>query len=122
MTPSTKLRGGVVGYGFIAGSGHIPAYAERTRTRCDVEIVAVADVSARRREKARQEVPGARIYESAEALLCAEGSGLDFVDIATPPVDHARIAKAALERGLHVLCEKPLAMNTDEARSLLQTA
>jgi predicted dehydrogenase len=87
-----------------------------------VEIVAVADVSAQRRELARHQFPGVRIYTDHDRLLEAERGGLDFVDIATPPCDHAAITHAALERGLHVLCEKPLATSAGEAREMLRHA
>ncbi|MGZ3688927.1 MAG: Gfo/Idh/MocA family protein, partial [Bdellovibrionota bacterium] len=56
------------------------------------------------------------------SLLAEESHHLDFVDIATPPSDHAQIAHAALERGLHVLCEKPLATSAQEAREMLEHA
>ncbi len=84
--------------------------------------MAVSDISADRREHARAAWPNARIYEDFRTLLDAEAGRLDFVDIATPPSEHAAIAHAALERGLHVLCEKPLATSIDEARSMLREA
>lgn len=112
-----KLQVAVVGYGFISGKGHIPAYLKRD----DVEVVAVADVSPERRVLAAKALPKARIYESYEALL-AEEQDLDVVDVSTPPCDHARISIAALERGFHVLCEKPLATSTEEARAMLSAA
>jgi predicted dehydrogenase len=91
-----------------------------------VEIVAVADVSEARREVARRQLPGVRVYADHETLLAAEQmSGperLDFIDVATPPSDHAAVAHAALDRGLHVLCEKPLATSIDEARGMLRRA
>jgi predicted dehydrogenase len=118
-SPSRALRGAVIGYGFISGKGHLPAYLERARTRRDVEIVAVADICEPRREIARAALPGARIYPTAEALLAAEAGALDFVDISTPPCDHAAIAHRAFDAGLHVLCEKPLTTTVDDARSLL---
>jgi len=121
--PSSRaLRGAVIGYGFISGKGHIPAYLERQRTLRDVDIVAVADISEPRREAARAALPGVRLYDSAEALLAAEAGSLDFVDISTPPCDHAAIAHLALDAGLHVLCEKPLTTTVAEARSLLEHA
>jgi len=120
--PSGRLRGAVIGYGFISGKGHLPAYLERARTRGDVEIVAVADICAPRRESARATLPAARLYSSAEELLRAEAGRLDFVDIATPPVDHAPIAHRALESGLHVLCEKPLTTSVADAAALLEHA
>ena len=121
--PSPRaLRGAVIGYGFISGKGHVPAYLERARTLGDVEIVAVADICGPRLENARAALPEARLYASAEALLAAERDSLDFVDISTPPCDHAPIAHLALDAGLHVLCEKPLTTTVGEARSLLEHA
>ena len=114
------LRGAVVGYGFIAEHGHVPAYALPGPTK--FEIVAVADICAARRTKARAALPAARIYESHEHLLEAERGRIDFVDVATPPSDHARIARDALARGLHVLCEKPLATSGEDARAMLAQA
>jgi predicted dehydrogenase len=116
------LRGAVLGYGFIAGKGHVPAFRQRARERGDVEIVAACDISPSRRAQAHAALPGARIYETAEALLEAEAGRLDFVDIATPPVDHARLGHLAFDRGLHVLCEKPLTCSVEEAQGLLEHA
>jgi predicted dehydrogenase len=113
-----RLRGAIVGYGFIGAQGHVPAYLQRG----DVEIVAVADVSEGRRSLVPTQLPGAAVYPSAEALLSAEGGRLDFVDVATPPCDHAAIAHLALDQGAHVLCEKPLTTRAADARALLEHA
>jgi predicted dehydrogenase len=113
-----KLRGAIVGYGFIMDKGHAAAYRERA----DVEIVAIADISADRRAAAAAAWPAARIYTDHAALFAAEAGGLDFVDIATPPSDHATVTHAALDAGLHVLCEKPLAASVEEARAMLRHA
>jgi predicted dehydrogenase len=119
---SRSLRGAVIGYGFIAERGHVPAYASFNPERGGLRITAVADTCAARRERARAALPDARIYESHADLLEREGGQLDFVDITTPPCDHAAIAHAALDRGLHVLCEKPLTTTVAEARGLLDHA
>jgi predicted dehydrogenase len=111
------LKGAIVGFGFIAGKGHYPAYAART----DVEIAAVADVSPARLEAARAVAPKARLYSSWRELLGRE-TGLDFVDVCTAPDAHAEIALAALARGAHVLCEKPLTTSTAQALELVQAA
>src|SRR4051812_426183 len=111
------LNGAIVGLGTIAGTGHLPAYLKMQ----DVRIVAVADITPARLEFARRMIPEVRTYATAEELLAAEPD-LHFVDIATPPCDHARIAEAAAARGLHVLCEKPLTTSTEEAQKLLLTA
>src|ERR1700748_1422254 len=107
----------IAGFGFIAEKGHLPAYL----TRRDFTIAAVADVCAPRRELARKLLPNARIYEDAASLFAGEKQ-LDFVDIATPPRDHASIACAAMQRGMNVLCEKPLAASVHEAELVLAEA
>ena len=116
-----KLRGALIGYGFIMEKGHAAGYQQRAGAG-DVEILAIADISPAQRAVARAAWPNARLYDDYRALLDAEAGKLDFVDIATPPSDHAEIALEALGRGLHVLCEKPLASSIDEARSMLRQA
>jgi predicted dehydrogenase len=113
-----KLRGALVGYGFIAEKGHLPAYSLQN----DLEIVAVADVCEARRDRAARALPRARIFSSHAALLSEMRGELDFVDICVPPSAHAEIALAALDAGLHVLCEKPLATTVPEARAMLSKA
>jgi predicted dehydrogenase len=113
------LQGALIGFGFIAEKGHVPAYLTAPDK---LQIAAVADVCAARREKARQILPHARIYPDTKTLLTAEARQLDFVDIATPPCDHAAIAHAAFEHGLHVFCEKPIATSAADARSMLDHA
>lgn len=117
-----RLRGAIIGYGFVAATGHIPFYQKRWQELADVEIVAIADVCPTRRGQAQEALPQARSYGDYHTLLAAEASNLDFIDIATPPCDHAAIAQAALNAGLHVLCEKPLTRTTAEALSLLARA
>jgi predicted dehydrogenase len=116
---SRPLKGALIGFGFIAEKGHVPAYLAASD---QFEIVAVADVCAARRDKARKVLPNARVYSDTKTLLAAEADRLDFVDIATPPCDHAAIAHAAFEHGLHVFCEKPIATSGADARALLDHA
>lgn len=113
-----RRRGAFVGFGFIAEKGHLPAYLRSDQ----LEIVAIADVCPARREAAARAMPGARVYESYEALLSGEGRDLDFVDITTPPYVHSEIARAALAQGLHVMCEKPLATTVEDARAAIAQA
>jgi predicted dehydrogenase len=111
------LKGAIVGFGFISGKGHYPAYEKRD----DVEIVAIADVCPARLDAARAAAPKARVYGSFDELLRSERE-LGFVDLATPPSLHAEYALAALARGIHVLCEKPLTVNVREAMQLVAAA
>ena len=113
-----RRKGAIIGFGFIAEKGHLPAYA----TSDDLEIVAVADICPARRAAAAKALPGARIYESHAAILGPEGRDLDFVDITTPPYAHASIARAALTSGLHVMCEKPLATTPEDVRTVIEEA
>ena len=116
-----------MGYGNIAERGHLPAYRMRREPFAasrQFEIVAIADLSEARLRAAQiaTAASGARLYRSYRELFAAERNRVDFVDIATPPCDHAVIAHAALDCGFHVLCEKPLATRRDDARALLDHA
>ncbi len=115
------LRGALLGYGFIGASGHVPAYLKRRQIEADVEIVAIADICEGRRNLVHSALPNARVYRDISELLKSE-KALDFIDIATPPCDHATIAHAALDQGLHVLCEKPLTTCSQNAIDLYRHA
>jgi predicted dehydrogenase len=106
-----RLKGVLLGAGNIALKGHAPQWAGALKDQ--VEIVAVADLSEANREAARQWFPEARRYESAEDALNTENP--DFVDICTPPFTHRGLIARAASRGIHVICEKPLAPSLDEA-------
>jgi predicted dehydrogenase len=110
------LRGGLVGLGNVARNGHLPAWLGRP----DVEIAAAADILPESREAAARLLPDLALYGSAEALLSRER--LDFVDVCTPPAAHAEVIRLALERGLHVLCEKPLVLEGSELADLARLA
>ena len=102
------LRGAFLGFGNVAVHGHVPGWLKRF----DIEFVAVSDTDETRRSEAARLLPYARWYNSAEALLAEER--LDFVDICTPPSAHVSLVRAALQRGLHVLCEKPLVLRIED--------
>jgi predicted dehydrogenase len=109
-------RGALIGFGNVAVHGHLPGWHRRS----DVELVAVADVQARRRDAAAAHLPGASRHATAEGVLAQ--AALDFVDICTPPSTHASLVEAALKRGIHVLCEKPLVGSLAELRRLSDLA
>ena len=116
---SRPYKGALIGFGFIAEKGHVPAYLAAPDL---FEIVAVADICAARREIAARVLPKARIYPDTKTLLAAEARRIDFVDIATPPCDHAAIARAAFSHNLHVFCEKPIATSAADAHAMLDLA
>ena len=110
------LRGAIIGLGNVAIEGHLPGWTRRD----DIEIVALSDTEGARRQPAEARLPAARWYDSAEDLLAHEP--LDFVDICTPPASHGRLVCRALERGLHVLCEKPLVVAPDDLTRVARLA
>jgi predicted dehydrogenase len=110
------LRGALIGLGNVAVGVHLPGWARRG----DVTIVGVTDTRAERRPSVEAVLPGARWYASADALL--DDGALDFVDICTPPSSHAALIRAALERGVHVMCEKPLVGSPAELAPLARLA
>ncbi len=107
------MRIGLIGLG-RAGGVHFDAWRLVTGSR----VVAVCDPSPIARRRARD--LGIRTYSDPGVML--ESRELDAVTIAAPPADHADLAVQCLERGLHVLCEKPLALTTWDALKMLQTA
>jgi predicted dehydrogenase len=107
------MRIGIVGLG-RAGNVHLEAW----QLVPGVEVVAACDPSSAACDRATAN--GLHGYADLAAML--RGEQLDAVAICTPPANHAEVATACFEHGLHVLCEKPLALNTREALRMLQTA
>lgn len=111
-----KLRGALLGTGNIALRGHAPQWAQDEVLAREIEIVAVADLSPSNLDAVHALFPAATRYASADELL--ERERLDFVDICAPPFTHRPLIEDAAQRGLHVLCEKPLAPSLDDAERL----
>ncbi|MCY2926531.1 MAG: Gfo/Idh/MocA family oxidoreductase, partial [Planctomycetota bacterium] len=109
-----KLRIGVIGVGM--GNAHIHGY----RQHPSAEVVALADLDANRLEAVANQVGVAKRYTSVAKMLAKEK--LDIVSVATPNKFHMPLTLQALQAGCHVLCEKPMAMNADEARKMLAAA
>ena len=113
----STMRTGLVGFGFIAERGHVPAFLSG---KAPFHVTAVAEPCHARWSLIERMLPAARIYPDHRTMLAKEP--LDVVDICTPPSAHAEIALAAFERGAHVLCEKPLAMDGRQARHMVAAA
>ena len=111
-----KLRGALLGAGNIALKSHAPQWVGHPELRGQVEIVAAADLSESNLARMREALPGIRTYALAEELL--EEEELDFCDICTPPFTHRTLIEEAAGRGLHVVCEKPLAPTLDDAQRI----
>ena len=111
---SRKLRMAVVGLGM--GAGHVEGYQKDGRA----EVVALCDVDEKRLRAAGDKYGVSDLFTDARTMLLS--TELDGVSIATPNKFHAPLSIAALRRGLHVLCEKPMAMNAREAEQMLEAA
>lgn len=84
--------------------------------------LAVADPSPAARAGFLERFPSTRVVADAAELLAEPARPTDIVIVATPPFTHRDLAVRALSSGRNVLCEKPLAMEADEARAMLVAA
>ena len=112
---AAPLRAGVVGLGW-AGQQHMDAYA----TLPGVELVAIAGMEDEPRAALGKKYGLTRLYRDWKDLV-ADGD-LDVVSVAVPTFLHAPVAVGALEAGMHVLSEKPIARNAIEAQSMVDAA
>lgn len=109
------LKVGVIGCGSIAQHRHLPEYAFNQH----VELVAVCD-SDKERATTVAEKYGVKAYTSYEELL--QSGEVEAVSVCTPNYLHAPISIAALQAGVHVLCEKPMATSREEAEAMIEAA
>lgn len=109
------LKIGIVGAGMM-GYQH----AEAIRRISGTEIVALAAGNLEHAKKAARELFIPHVYESVEEMLDKEQ--LDAIHICTPNQTHYAMCKAALQAGVNVFCEKPLANTSDETEELVQLA
>jgi predicted dehydrogenase len=113
LSPNDKLNLGAIGVGGMGGSN---------LSRCETEnIVALCDVDAQLAAKTFAKYPQARQYKNYREMFDKE-KDLDAVIIATPDHTHAMIAMAAMQRGIHVYVQKPIAHAVWEARLMTETA
>lgn len=110
-----KLKCVVIGCGAIARE-HLAAITELT----NVDVAAVCDISEARAEATVERFGVASWYRDYEQMLSIIKP--DLVHITTPPATHFSIAKTCLERGLNVLCEKPITVSYQEFLSLKELA
>ena len=113
-----KVRIGVIGCGGIANGKHLPAHKHNP----DSEMVAFCDIIVERAEKAAKEygIPGAKVYKDYKELL--KDKTIDAVLVLTPNISHSFISVDAMKAGKHVMCEKPMAINSKEAKKMLDAA
>lgn len=105
----------------VIGAGHWgPNLIRNFHDATNAEVVVVADKSAPRLEQVKQRFPGVSVTSDANDVLADDS--IDAVVVATPTVTHNAIVKSALERRKHVLVEKPVTTNSQEADALAKLA
>ncbi|KRG12124.1 oxidoreductase [Virgibacillus soli] len=115
---SEKLKVAIVGCGGIANGKHMPSLSKLEQ----VEMVAFCDIIVEKAEEAAAKfgVEDAKVYEDYKELLA--DSSIDVVHVCTPNSSHAEISIAALESDKHVMCEKPMAKTSEEAKQMVEAA
>ncbi len=110
--PKTKVRLAVIGVG-VMGSSHVRDIATRLS---NTELAAVCDIIPERADQYATEYQAPAFYNYRELL---DKVALDGIVIATPHYDHTPISIDALQRGIHVLVEKPLAVHVKDGRKMI---
>ncbi|MHC4156864.1 MAG: Gfo/Idh/MocA family protein, partial [Planctomycetota bacterium] len=111
--PSNKLNIAGIGIGGMGGSN---------LSQCESEnIVALCDVDSGYAGKTIKKYPNAKVYKDYRVMFDKQ-KDIDAVVIATPDHTHAVITMAAMERGKHVYCQKPLTHTVYEARKITEAA
>lgn len=111
----SKLRMGIIGVGGIAQGRHIPAFQKLSD---QVIITAISDVDEIRAKSVADKFNIPNVYQNYQDMF----DEVDAVTICTPNRFHAEMTIAALNAGIHVLCEKPMAMTTGESVLMKEAA
>lgn len=111
-----KLQVAVTGCGGIANQKHFPALTGQ-KDKCD--IAAVCDIIPERAAAAAEKygAPGCQVTTDYKEVMA--NPDIDVVHVCTPNVAHCPITVAAFEAGKHVMCEKPMAATTADARKMM---
>lgn len=109
MNTTRKVQVAIVGLGNIGANTHI----KYVKQLDNVELVGVCDLDKEKADKFAAEFHTTAYYDYVELF---DKSGIDAVIIAVPHYDHTPITIEAFKRGIHVLCEKPLAVHVNDAQ------
>jgi scyllo-inositol 2-dehydrogenase (NADP+) len=112
------LRVGLIGFGLAGAAFHAPLLV----TTPGVRLAAVVTRDAARRAQAMREHPGIALVDDAATLLRRGRDEIDLAVVATPNRSHVALAMAALEAGVPVVVDKPLATSAADARRLHEEA
>ncbi|MGI6538540.1 MAG: Gfo/Idh/MocA family protein [Caldicoprobacterales bacterium] len=124
------LKVGLIGIGFM-GRGHLENYLKLESEGYPIRLTAICDIDENKFNNIF--VPGNidignkkydfskyNLYTDIDEML--ENENLDYVDIALPTYLHAKASIKALNKGIHVLCEKPMALNVEECKAMIDAS
>jgi len=124
------LKIGLIGFGFM-GRMHFDNYERLMQEGKDIKLVSICDIQIETLKNAKAagnmatdkdiyDLSAYSLYEKLEDMLANEE--LDMIDITLPTYLHADLACSLLEKGYHVMCEKPMARTVEDAKRMAQTA
>lgn len=114
-----KTRVGVIGLGFISRGKHLPALATQ---KDNVDVVAFCDFKQELCDEFIELYGSEDAYTTTDWKQVVNDPSIDVVHVCTWNISHAEITCAALEAGKHVICEKPMAINSEQAKQMVETA
>jgi glucose-fructose oxidoreductase len=114
-----KVRYAVVGLGYIAQIAVLPAFKH---VRKNSELTALVSGDPEKLEKLGEKYGVEHLYDYERYEECLESGNIDAVYIALPNHLHRKYAVAAARSGIHVLCEKPMAVTASECEAMIEAA
>jgi predicted dehydrogenase len=117
MSTDNKIGYAVVGLGSIAQGAVLPAFQHAENSR----LTALVSGDERKRVELGHTYK-CRTYTYDQFEACLSNDEVDAIYICAPNHLHRRYAEAAARKGVHILCEKPLAPNEDDCRAIIETA
>lgn len=109
------LNGSIIGFGKIARTNHIGAFQSKELKNI-IGITSAVEVVDKIREESEKEYSWLSFYKTLDEMY--KNEKVDFIDITTPPKYHKDIIDWAVEKGLHIICEKPFTLSLSEAKEL----
>jgi predicted dehydrogenase len=114
----TSIKVGIIGCGGIANGKHLPSLARLAQ----VELAAFCDIEEHKALSAKEKYGVASSVVVTDYRKLLADPSIDVVHVCTPNNSHAEITIAALEAGKHVMCEKPMAITSADAKAMVEAA
>lgn len=117
--PKNKIRYAVVGLGYIAQVAVLPAF-KNARKNSELKVLVSGNKDKLKKLGEKYKIDKCYLYSEFEQ--CLKNGEVDAIYVATPNFYHRGMMELAAKYGVHVLCEKPMAVTSDDCRSMIQIA